>query len=254
MRKALSVFLILFTAALAVGGYLSYQNRRMDQLFKEGSGQIFKGSAESSAAIKKLAAYHSRKSSRLLVDIALARGQGVPLTSDLQVEAIRALRESADPEVAVALASLLQPYCGLDVREAAAQSLQGLTCKGECVLSIAHYLERIWRGELNYEDTFIPGGASPATSLKKEQNDLYEALYSILRREQSGTMAVLRDVYGVGSSSPSPFALDLLSRLRLPEACPLLLGSERQINVRPANLFHASRQELKTAMASLHCK
>jgi hypothetical protein len=181
-------------------------------------------------------------------------GQGVPLTSEVQVQAIKALQESPDPEIAVKLSSLLQPHYGLDVRAATAQSLQRLPCKGECILGILHYLERVSRGEVNYEDAFIPARTNPVISPKKQQQDFYESLCVVLRRETSDTTATLRNVYGVGSPMPSRFALDLLSRLGLREACPLLLESDKQIKIRPADLFDAPRQELTTTLASLHCK
>ncbi len=84
-------------------------------------------------------------------------------------------------------------------------------------MSILHYLERIYWGEMNLEDrTVRPSAfADVTTTLKKEQQMLYDTLCSVLRREKMETLGALIRAHGVGSIGPSPFALDLLSRLQL---------------------------------------
>jgi Holliday junction resolvasome RuvABC DNA-binding subunit len=86
------------------------------------------------------------------------------------------------------------------------------------------------------------------------QQAIYNDLYSVLRREKKETFMTLMNVYGFGSVVPSPFALDLLSRLDLHEACPYLQESERQLKDLTPDHFKAPRQEIQAAIASLNCK
>jgi hypothetical protein len=151
---------------------------------------------------------------------------------------------------------LLQPHEGLTTRQAAATALHYLPCKGECNRSILHYLERVWRGEPNYEDRTVrpPAFQDVTASLQKDQQTLYGSLYTVLRRESSETLINLTRIYGLGSDGPSPFALDLASRVGLHEACPLLLQSDGAIQRLPPESYKAPRQELREAMGSLNCK
>ncbi len=190
----------------------------------------------------------------MLLEIGL--GHGPLVWGDTQTEAIKALGKRNDPDVALAMANLLQPHEGLATRQAATAALQYLPCNTECVGSILHYLERVWRGEPNYEDrTVRPSGFQDVTaSLQRDQQTLYNSLYKVLQREQVATLTNLVKVYGLGSDAPSPFALELVSHLGLPEACPLLQQSDRAIEKLSPESYKAPRQELQAAIGSLKCK
>lgn len=241
--------------AVVIPEYLSFRNKAMDRLYAEAAGypQYFRDTEGSKAAIKKLAAYHDRRATTMLLQIALSHGSFIP---GIQTEAIRALGDRENPEISVSLANLLQPHEGLDTRQAVAEALQELPCKGECTRSILHYLERVWRGEPNYEDRTMrpPGFEDVKTSLQKEQQTLYATLYLVLQRNKVETVTALAQVYGLGSDGPSTFALDLVSRLGLHEACPSLLQSDKIIKERPPESFKEPRQELEAALASLNCR
>jgi hypothetical protein len=257
MRKTASAFLLLgATAAITIAGYVFYRNQAMNRLFAEASGypSFLRSSNESTHAVSKLAAYRGQRATEMLVEIAL--GHGPLVFGEAQEEAIKALSKRGDPEVANALVKLLQPHEGLDTRKAVAGALQDLPCKGECIRSLLHYLERVWRGEPNYEDRAVrPRGYEDIIkSLRDDQRMLYANLYAVLRREKLETLTNLAQVYGLGSDSPSTFALDLSSRLELHESCLLLLKSARAIQKLPPNFFDAPREELQSAIVSLNCK
>jgi hypothetical protein len=120
-----------------------------------------------------------------------------------------------------------------------------------------HYLERIWQGEPNFEDRWVlqAGGDERAiASHKAGQQAIYNDLFSVLRREKKETFIALANVYGLRSVVPSPFALDLVSRLELHEACPYLAESQRQLKDLSPEFFKAPRQELLKTIASLKCE
>jgi hypothetical protein len=254
-RKLLALGGILLAIAVAAFLYNEYRAGVMARLYAEAAGYppYYRGSIESQAAVKSLASYRGQRSTSMLLDIALRQN---PLAPEAQTEAIKALSRRKDPQIALRLASLLQPQEGLDTRKAAAAALQNLPCNRECIASILHYLERIWRGEPNDEDRWVlpPGNERVIANYRAGQRATYDDLYSVLRREKRETFTNLVSVYGLGSDGPSPFALELVSRLELHEACPYLQESERQLKDLSPDRFKAPRQEIQDAIASLNCK
>lgn len=258
MRRVFGVvFLVIVAAAISGSGYSYYRDKAMDHLYAEAAGYppFFRGTAEAQAAVKKLSTYRGLRSTRMLLDIALGN---VPFPwGDTQAEAIKALSERKDPDISTAMANLLQPHQSLSARQPAALALRDLPCKAESIRSILHYLERIWRGEPNYEDQLIDSTSDKerfASTLKKEQEEIYQNLYVVLQRERVETIRNLKLVYGIGSTTPSPFALDLLSRLGLHEACPLLLQSDQAIQQLTPEFLNAPRKELQATIRSLNCR
>jgi hypothetical protein len=256
MGKTLKIlFAFGVVATIAAAGYLSYRNKAMNRLYAEAAGypQFFRGTGESTEAVKRLATYRGQRATELLLDIAL--GHGPFVWGNTQTEAIKELANRSDPDVAVVMASLLQPHEGLVTRQAAATALRSLPCNTECVGSILYYIERVWRGEPNYEDRILrpPGFRDVTTDLQKDQQVLYESLYTVLRREKVETLTALVKVQGLGSDAPSLFTLDLVSHLGLPEACPLLQQSDRAIQKLEPESYRAPRQELRAAITSLRC-
>jgi hypothetical protein len=253
--KLLALGGVLLAIAAAAFLYDRYRTGVMARLYAEAEGYppYYRGSAESQAAVKLLATYRGQRSLSMLLDIALRQN---PLAPEAQTEAIKALTRRKDPQIAVTLAGLLQPQEGLDTRKAAAAALQNLPCNRECIASILHYLERIWRGEPNIEDRWVlgPGNEPVLANYRAGQQAVYDNLYSVLRREKKETFTTLVNVYGLGSVVASPFALDLVSRLELHEACPYLVESERQLKDLQPESFKAPRKELRSALTSLSCK
>ena len=256
MGKTIRIFLTLCMAiAIVAAYYVSNRNKQIERLYSEGAGYppLFRGPKESREAVKKLATYPGRRSTNMLLNIAL--GHNV-LVAEAQIDAMKALRERRDPEVANVLASRLQPFEGLATRQAVTETLQNLPCKDECIHYILHYLERVWRGEKNYEDEtiFPPGSENWKADQQKSQQDLYAGLYSILQREKVETLASLAGIYGLGSDDPSPFSLDLLSHIGLHEACPYLSQSKKLIEERSPDFYKGPRHELQATIESLNCE
>ena len=169
---------------------------------------------------------------------------------DLQIQAARALKGRNDVQLSAGLAILLQPHQGLPLREAAAEDLQDMYCDHECLRLIMYYLERVWRGELNYEDQWI---REPDPSTREDQQKLIQMLLSTLQRESRETTVMLTVIYGLGTLSPAPFALELVRRAGLTISCPFLLKSSERLQKLPPQYFRAPRDELRESIDSLHC-
>jgi hypothetical protein len=236
-----------------IGAYVSHRNHAINQAFRRASGYEKVGTAESIAAVQSLASFRGEDSRKALLIVAL--GQGPLVLPDAQIESIKILRGTRDPGVAATLSSLLQPHISLPVHEAVAEALQSLPCDENCTLSIMRYLERIWHGELNADDTidWPQGleGASAAT--QREEAALYSALYSILRVNEISTLTAMAENYGLGTSAPSAFALDLAVRLNMVKACPSIMESSRLLIDTPVPR-RGPKAELLKAIDNLKCK
>src|SRR6266436_6111192 len=163
-RKLLVLGGILLAIAAAAFLYDKYRTGVMARLYAEAVGYppYYRGSAESQAAVKLLATYRGQRSTSMLLDIALRQN---PVAPEAQTEAIKALSKRKNAEIATVFANLLQPHERLGIRQAAATALKDLPCKGDCVRSVLHYLERVWRGEPNEEDrTVFPPGTEDLRS------------------------------------------------------------------------------------------
>ncbi len=251
---------VLFTVAATalVGLYSLYQRRerRMDELYARAIGE---NTVDAKAAVRELGSYRGARSTRML--LAVAEGKMPVPWFDVQVEAVKALASRRDPSVSAALANLLQPHVSLGERQAVAHALQTLPCSSECVAAILHYLERMWAGEPNSEDT-VKLLENPRTEfarrakayVAREHEELYQALYAVLKRENRLTLEALVQVYGLGTPEPSRFALALVARMRLVEACPALLQSQEGGAGPSSDIRVLPREEIEGTVGSLGCK
>jgi hypothetical protein len=247
------------TIALVTAGYGVYHFReqQMDKLYAEAAGipSAFRGVAEAQAAVKQLGTYRGDRSTVMLLNIAIGR---TPFAwPEIQREAMNTLAARRDPKISPALAGLLQPHVPLPARQAAADALRTIPCTMECVQSILHYLERVWGGESNYEDrTVFPSGLNEGVKadLAKDQEALYQTLYAVLKRQGESTMAVLYQVYGIGTNAPSKFGIMVLSRMQFPGGCPALMQSKKFLDQSSADSFLAPRGELAAAVRLLNCR
>ena len=62
------------------------------------------------------------------------------------------------------------------------------------------------------------------------------------------TLSVLRNIYGLGSSVPSAFALHVVETTRIRGACPLIGGSDRSDLI-----SEVQREKLLTLAKDLNC-
>jgi hypothetical protein len=143
-------------------------------------------------------------------------------------------RETAVSEIAKigteqageALAHLLVPHNSVILRQEAIRSLQSLPCSERCVESLLFYLCRRF-----FEGPSLRETGAQVLSLREQnahdEQELISSLDSILLQNRGETISVLYLSYGIGSAEPSPFAIDVVEKLQLPEGCDLLLRTER---------------------------
>lgn len=251
------IFRILITVigslVLATLFLISRRNAAMNRLYEEAAGHgPGRRPTEAEIAVRRLAEYRGSRCTGMLLAIALdVDGTGMP---GAQAEAIKALRARGGAEEAVELAKLLRPHRELEIRWAVGAALRDLPCPRDCISSVLDYLERVWRGEPNFEDLlpFTPYLENERAGLRREQQSLYENLHGVLKQHKLLTLECLEILYGLGSADVSPFALQLTSRIRLQDACPLLLQSE---HIAEGSLSDKlPRKEIKEAVTSLACR
>jgi hypothetical protein len=68
-----------------------------------------------------------------------------------------------------------------------------------------------------------------ARDIEVEQGKVITGLFSVLRREPEITLDLLEGIYGLDGPSPRAFALYVIERIRLLEACPALTTSAIQV-------------------------
>jgi hypothetical protein len=255
LRRVLAIVGVL--VGTAGYGLFRYRDQHLDRLYARASGlpPAFSSAADAQAAVKELGSYKGSKSERMLLSIAL--GRTALALPDVQREAMHALASRGDSSISATLAMVLQPHYPLPTRQAAAEALQTIPCSPECIQGILHYLERVWQGELNYEDrTRFPAGLDEVVKadLARDQETLYQTLCKVLKRESRLTLGVLVQVYGLGTSAPSKFSLEVINRMQLSEACPQVSQSQRLSKQSSADSFLAPREELETTVHTLGCQ
>jgi hypothetical protein len=122
-------------------------------------------------------------------------------------------------------------------------------------MAVLRYLEAKSHSGPDYpDDAVLPPGdfADAKSQLRREEDLLRDSLYKVLRRDPSATLGVLVSAYGVGTDSPSVFAVDLILKLHLATACPELQRSEEALR-RKASPSPVFRQELSNALRLLGC-
>jgi len=194
----------------------------------------------------------------MLLDLAL-RLRPMDSGAFARVAAIEALADRHDSRVAPVLARLLQPHVEQPVRKAVADALEKLHCVGDCTASVLHYLERTSQGETNIEDRGMPHVDGQEgfwdrvqAMLARDQQSVYESLYTVLQQQGAATTYVLVNVYGLGTEAPSRFALQILSRTRLPEACPALMYSQETLEKLQDR--DREREDVSAAIRAIGCK
>jgi len=178
---------------------------------------------------------------------------GAVLT-EVRVEVIRILGgRSSSADVATRMAKLIQPHAPLAVRIAVADHLQDSRCEAECVLHVLHYMERLSYGERAWEDV----GEDVGITLSEEKERLERQLTSLLLANKGFTLRVLEDIYGLtlnmespwSSPFPSKFAIQMTSRLKIVDACPILVYIEANAGRYPSEMVSAAA----TAKRDLKC-
>jgi hypothetical protein len=201
---------------LAVTAFTTWRNARIDALARSAvdkNGDV--------STVKRLASYSGQRSAELLG--AVASGAQV---QQVRLAALQALVDRKDAVRVSRLSELMLPTESLAMRQALANAIYQTGCSVECVRNILYFEERMWRGDRPAEET---GPNSPKELSEKEQ-ELQTALDEILRKNKPALGAVLERFYGLAGPFPSPFAVEVVSRLGITEACPVLMRTYLTVN------------------------
>ena len=204
-RIGIAIILIL----LAATAYTTWRNARIDALAR---AALDKKADVSS--VKRLAGYSGQRSAELLGAVASgAQNQQVRLA------ALQVLVDRKDAARVSRLSELLLPTENLAMRQALANAIYQTGCSVECVKNILYFEERMWRGDRPAEEV----EANPPKELSEKEQELQTALDEVLRKNKAALGAVLERTYGLAGPFPSPFAVEIVSRMGITEACPLLM-------------------------------
>jgi hypothetical protein len=213
MRFCLSFVLLFSTLAVACAS----QHQGELQTLMEAALDRGRSTAERTDAVRKLASFQGEESKRLLLQIASSNSTEAPI----RAQAVAMLKARSGERVSDVLARLLQPHSSLSLRMAVAEYLKGSPCAGDCIRSILHYQERIWRGD-NTSETEMAGESMRGVH-SEDQEKLAKDLSNVLLANRSATLGVLMEIYGLGSRYPSQFSLEVIDRLSLRDACSELV-------------------------------
>jgi hypothetical protein len=176
------------------------------------------------AVLNQIAQYNSNAATEKLLDIASATEERTAtiVWPQVRVEAIRKLHGRGNNDTPELLARLLQPQESLLIKDASANELLSRTCDRHCMDSVLHYLEREHRGEAS-DETKLTGGVD---YVARERTTLHSTLLHIVQKNPYESVEELRDVYGLGTFSPAPFAVALLSEVEVRGVCPHLVRTQ----------------------------
>ena len=233
-RIGIAIILIL----LAGTAFTTWRNARIDALARSAMDK-----ETDVSAVKKLASYSGDRAGELLLVVA----SGASARENRQA-ALQALVARKDAARISRLAELMLPTEGLEVRQALANAIYQTSCSLECVKNLLYFQERMWRGDRPAEAT----GAKPAPGLSEEEQELQTALDEILRKNKPALGIVLEKSYGLNTLFPSPFAVEVVSRLGLTEACPLLMRTYLSVNEEVK--ASAEYRNVADAVEKLGCK
>jgi len=175
-------------------------------------------------AIERIGQYRGGMAMTLLFEISRSLRPFIDNRQELSIHVIAARH---DPTAVADLAQLLEPHYDLRRREAVAAALTQNVCNLQCTQNVLHYEERLFCGKDVPEEAVLGSTDESVNAALMAQHDrLIQSLNATLRRDPKMTTLVLRDTYGLGSPTPSSFALQVADSLELRTACPLVARSK----------------------------
>ncbi len=209
--------ILVVVAVLAVTAFNGWRNARIDALGRSATAS----KAPDGNTVKRLASYSGQRASEVLLLVASgAQNQ------ENRLAALQSLVNHKDGARVSQLSELLLPTETFAMRQALANAIYQTGCTVECVKNVLYYEERMWRGDRPAEET----GPSPPSELSEKEQELQTALDEVLRKNKPALGIVLERTYGLASNFPSPFAVAIVSRLGITEACPLLMRTYLSVN------------------------
>ena len=230
--------IIIIVIILAVVAFTTWRNARIDALARSALGN-----KSDVNTVKRLASYSGDRAGERLLVIASAAP-----TQENRLAALEALLARKDAVRVSGLSELLLPAESFAMRQAIANAIYQTGCSPECVKNILYYEERIWRGDRPAEVT----DANPPAGLSEQEKELETALDETLRKNKPALGAVLEKIYGLGGPFPHPFSIEVVTRLGITEACPLLMRT--YLTVKESVKASPEYKNVADAVDKLGCK
>lgn len=278
MRFVIAGFLGLLVAVAATILVLRRidNHQRLKRLYCEAIGvpPYFHDTESSVKAVHEIGSFQGDEAENKLFVLAsnnFGFNNGIPDTGiDVPIAAIQELQVRHDPRIPEFLAGLLKTQTQIDMRRAVGKALQSLPCNRICVIELLQYLEQIDKGNLNMEDTVVlpypDSKADPKLRqfieaenhmvrqpIVAEQNEIYGLIYKALRKQPNTTNSVLAEVYQLGSSAPTDFAIDFAVQSEDGDACAALKESAKAIGHNTEASSVETRTRLEHAIEALKC-
>jgi hypothetical protein len=228
---------LIVAVVLLYLGFTGVRNARIDALARAAMDK-----KADPAIVGKLASYRGARSADLLLLIA-----GAAPTEENRIAAIHALVNRKAAPLVSRLSELLLPQEPLALRQQVAHALYISGCPTECIKNVLYFEERMWHGARAAEDV----QADPPKSMSEPERQLQDALDAVLMKNKSALGPVLAQVYGLTTDFPSSFAIQLVERLDLKEACPALVHTYLSVNDQVRN--SPEYQEVSQAVQILQC-
>jgi len=228
---------VVVGAVLLYLGVTGIRNARIDAL-----GHAAMDAKADPAMVSKLASYRGARSAELLLVVATA----APAEQN-RIAAIHALVDRKAAPLVSQLSEMLLPQESLAVRQAVARALYISGCSPECIKNILYFDERMAGGARPSEDV----QADPPRTLSLPEQELQSLLDEVLKRNKAALGLVLGKVYGLSTEFPSSFAIQIVERLEVKEACPALVHTYLNVNDQVRN--SPEYQEVSQALKILQC-
>ncbi len=218
-------------------GFNSIRTARIDALARAAMDRT-----ADPAIVQKLASYRGDHAADLLLLVA----GGAP-TQENRLVAIHALVERKAAPLVSRLSELLVPQESFAIRMAVAQALYQTACSTECIKNVLYFEERMSNGARPSEDVV----SDPPRGLSKPERQLQNVLDEVLKKNKPALGLVLAKVYGLTSEFPSSFAIQVIERLEIKEACPALIHTYLSVDDQVKN--SPEYQEVTQAVKILEC-
>lgn len=255
-RKTKNILAAITVFALTI--FWFWQERRdqkLSELILEASGRSapFQLAPDPVSAVQMLAEFDDADAREAILLMAGARPDTLPI--GVQEHAIRALEKQNTAEACHVLAQVLQPHFLAAYRAEAAKLLAEKKCDKLTVVYVLHYLNQIAKGERELESRFLLNDRLLVSEdlIQERRAAVTSGLYRMLDRNREVTGEVLAELYGIGSDSPTNFAIQLVREAEFAWACYALSRTQQVVDSNSPDTFIAPRSEIQQAITSLKC-
>lgn len=218
-------------------GYNSIRTARIDALVRAAMDRT-----PDPAIVQKLASYRGDHAADMILLVA-----GAAPTQENRIAAIHALVDRKATSLIPRLSEMLVPQESFAVRMEVAQALYQAPCSTECIKNVLYFQERMSNGARPSEDLM----SDPPRGLSRPEQQLQSVLDAVLKKNKPALGLVLAKVYGLTTEFPSSFAIQVIERLEIKEACPALVHTYLSVDDQVKN--SPEYQEVTQAVRILDC-